>query len=142
MHTQAACKIVFQDRANFRPVFQTPKTDVLHKVFYEQNFEANITRFFQENTARLIKTSSLKYAGSKRSLDVVRDVTNVTPIMWLAQRFAIPLKTVELPKGLLSLPQLFDMFIVLFIYQNFNIIPVSRPVQEKHGIPANLFVPG
>lgn len=95
-------------------------------MFYEDGFEANIAKFFRESTANLIKSSSLRYAGSKRSLDVVRDITNVTPILWLAQRFAIPLKTVNTPKGLLTLPQLFDMFVVLFIYQNFNVIPANE----------------
>lgn len=111
-------------------MFLTPKTDVLTKVFYEEGFETNIAKFFRESTARLIKASSLRYAGTKRSLDVVRDITNVSPIMWLAQRFAIPLKTVSSPKGLLTLPQLFDMFVVLFIYQNFNVIPV-RPLHHQ-----------
>lgn len=128
VHTHEACKAVFQDRANFQPKFLMQKTDVLSKIFYEENFEANIAKFFRESTARLIKSSSLRYAGSKRSLDVVRDITNVTPIMWLAQRFAIPLKTTSSPKGLLTLPQLFDMFVVLFIYQNFNVIPVSQTI--------------
>lgn len=131
VQTQQACQAVFQDRTNFRPMFLTQKTDVLNKVFYEEGFEANITKFFRESTARLIKTSSLRYAGTKRSLDVVRDITNVTPILWLAQRFAIPLKTVASPKGLVTLPQLFDMFIVLFIYQNFNVIPVRMPFRES-----------
>lgn len=50
-------------------------------------------------------------------------MTNVTPILWLAERFAIPLKSDEHPKGLISRPQLFDMWLVLFIYQSFNILP-------------------
>lgn len=46
--------------------------------------------------------------------------------MWLAERFAIPLKTEEQPRGLLSLPQLFDIYLVLFIYQSFNILPAHE----------------
>lgn len=73
-------------------------------------------------------------------MDVVRDVCNVVPILWLADRFAIPLKTVQHPKGLVALPDLFKtvccsthksarpfadrtQFLVLFMYQSFNIIP-------------------
>lgn len=50
----------------------------------------------------------------------------MTPILWLAERFAIPLKSDEHPKGLLSLPQLFDIYLVMFIYQSFNILPKNE----------------
>ncbi|SMR55953.1 unnamed protein product [Zymoseptoria tritici ST99CH_3D1] len=126
VHSQAGCKQVFEDEQTFRPAFSMDKTNVLPKVFFTDGFDGKITKYFSETVARLIKDSSLKYAGSKRSVDIVRDVTNVAPIMWLAEHFAIPLKTARTPKGLLSLPQLFDMYMVTFLYQNFNILPINE----------------
>jgi cytochrome P450 len=148
VHTQAGCKKVFEDRDSFRVMYQAAirnctdghdfmigwdearrhdhRSNMLHKVFFEDDFEDKVTKFFRGHTSKLIKQSSLRYPGSKRSIDIVRDVTNVTPILWLAERFAIPLKTKEQPHGLLSIPQLFDAYLVLFMYQSFNIAPVNE----------------
>jgi hypothetical protein len=149
IHTHVGCKKAFEDRDSFRVMYQKAirictdghdfmigwddakrhdeRSNILHKVFFEEGFEANITKFFSENVRRLIKKSSLKYSNSTRhSIDIVRDVTNVTPILWLAERFAIPLKTAETPRGLLGIPEAFMVYLVLFIYQSFNIIPENE----------------
>lgn len=158
VQTQEGCKLVFEDRENFRVMYQrairnctdghdfmigwdeakkhNDRSSILHKVFFEENFEANITTFFRTNVARLIKQSSLKYSGTKRSIDIVRDVTNVTPILWLAERFAIPLKTEHTPHGLLSLPELFDVYLVLFMYQSFNILPINELTLKEGSMKA------
>jgi hypothetical protein len=149
IHTQEGCKRVFEDRENFRVMYQKAirlctdghdfmigwddakrhdaRSEILHKVFYEEGFEANVYKFFGSNVAKLIKENSLKYSSStRRSFDVVRDVTNVVPILWLAERFAIPLKTAEKPHGLITVPELFSAYLVLFMFQSFNIIPVNE----------------
>lgn len=102
------------------------RSKFLHDVFFEGNFEANVTKFFRNTVADLIQQKSLAYKGSRRSLNVVRDVCNVVPIMWLAQRFAIPLKTDKTPRGLLTVPQLFECYLVLFMYQSFNVLPKNE----------------
>ncbi|KAL3426796.1 linoleate diol synthase [Phlyctema vagabunda] len=148
IHTHDGCRKVFEDRETFRVMYQTAirnctdghdfligwddvkrhdaRSTILHKVFFEDGFEANVTQFFQKNVANLIKEHSLKYANHRRSIDIVRDVTNVTPILWLAERFAIPLKTKEHPRGLISIPEAFGIYLVLFMYQSFNIIPANE----------------
>jgi cytochrome P450 len=126
VHTQAGCKQVFEDEQTFRAISPLDNTNFLPKVFFTEGLEAKVSKFFRENVGRSIKESSLRYNGSKRSVDIVRDVTNVVPIMWLAQHFAIPLKTLKTPKGLVTLPQLFDMYMVIFMYQNFNILPINE----------------
>ncbi|TVY81764.1 Psi-producing oxygenase A [Lachnellula suecica] len=149
IHTHEGCKKIFEDRENFRVMYQKAirnctdghdfligwddtkrhdtRSNILHKVMFEDNFEANVTTFFRTNVAKLIKDHSLKYSNSsRRSIDIVRDVTNVTPILWLAERFAIPLKTASHPSGLLSIPEAFGVFLVLFMYQSFNIIPANE----------------
>jgi cytochrome P450 len=148
IHTHEGCKSVFQDRENFRVMYQKAirnctdghdfligwddakrhdaRSNILHKVFFEENFESKVSQFFKTNVAKLIKDHSLKYSGTRRSIDIVRDVTNVTPILWLAERFAIPVKTIEQPHGLLSIPEVFTIYLVLFMYQSFNIIPANE----------------
>ncbi|KAF8856072.1 linoleate diol synthase [Acephala macrosclerotiorum] len=146
--SHSACKTIFEDRENFRVMYQKAirqctdnhdfmigwdeakrhdtRSEILHKAFMEDNFEANVTAFFSKNVSKLIKDHSLKYQGTRRSIDIVRDVTNVTPILWLAERFAIPLKTTEHPHGLLTVPEAFSIYLILFMYQSFNIVPANE----------------
>ncbi|KAK5128192.1 hypothetical protein LTR08_004071 [Meristemomyces frigidus] len=148
VHTQEGCKTVFEDRENFRVMYQAAirnctdghdfmigwdaekkhddRSKILLKAFFEDDFEKKVTAFFRTNVARLIKKSSLSYPKTRRSIDIVRDVTNVTPILWLAERFALPLKTEEQPHGLFSTTELFGLYLVLFMYQSFNILPVNE----------------
>jgi len=148
IHTQEGCKKAFEDRDTFRVMYQAAirqctdghefmigwdeqkkhddRSAILHKVFFEDGFEKNVTKFFREHVVKLIKESSLKYPGTRRSIDIVRDVCNVTPMLWLAERFAIPLKTAEHPHGLVTIPELFDIYLVLFMYQSFNILPINE----------------
>jgi len=148
IHTQEGVKKVFEDRENFRVMYQAAikqctdghefmigwdeqkqhddRSSILHKVFFEEGFEKNVTQYFRETVKSLIQKNSLKYADNRRSIDVVRDVCNVAPIMWLAKRFAIPIKSDKNPRGLVTLPQLFDIYLVLFMYQSFNILPVNE----------------
>ncbi|KIN02629.1 hypothetical protein OIDMADRAFT_52466 [Oidiodendron maius Zn] len=159
IHTQEGCKKVFEDRENFAVMYQKairkctnghdfiigwddaakhdPRSAILHKVFFEESFEANVTKFFSTHVAMQIKEHSLKYSTStRRSIDIVRDVTNVVPILWLAERFAIPLKTTKQPNGILTVPEAFMAFLVLFIYQSFNIIPGNEWALREGAITA------
>ncbi|ORY58531.1 heme peroxidase [Pseudomassariella vexata] len=169
IQTQDGCKKVFSDRDNFRVMYQAAirnctaghdfmigwddakrhdeRSNILHKVFFEDGFEKNVTDFFRSNVKKLIEKNSLSFSQSRKSIDIVRDVTNITPILWLADRFAIPLKTPETPKGLVSIFETFTAYLVMFMYQSFNISPKSewklresamkaadalRPVFEAH----------
>jgi cytochrome P450 len=157
IHTQEGCKKVFEDRDNFRVMYQAAirnctdghdfmigwdqqrrhdeRSNLLHKVFFEDGFEANVSQWFRKNVREQIEKSSLEYPDSRTSIDIVRDVTNVTPILWLAERFAIPLKTTEHPRGLITRAELFDLYLVLFMYQSFNVLPINewklRAASEK-----------
>lgn len=156
--TQEGCKKVFEDRENFRVMYQKAirvctgghdfmlgwdeakkhdtRSNILRKVFFEENFEAKLSQFFRTNVAKLIKDHSLKYSDKRRSIDIVRDVTNVTPILWLAERFAIPLKTKETPHGILSVSELFMICLVIFMYESFNIIPLNEWTLREGAIKA------
>lgn len=148
IYSQEACKKIFDDRDNFRVTYQKdivqvtnghefllgwddakrhdPQKAMILKAFFEDGFETEVKNFFESNIAKLVKEKSLKYSGQRRSIDIVRDITNVVPILWLAERFAIPLKTQEHPKGLLTISEAFTCFLVLFMFQSFNIIPENE----------------
>ncbi|KAK6220734.1 hypothetical protein LQW54_001925 [Pestalotiopsis sp. IQ-011] len=148
VQTHEGCKQVFEDRENFRVMYQDAirnctaghdfmigwddakrhdeRSNILMKVFMEDGFEKDITNFFSINVKKLVSTNSLTLSKGRRSIDVVRDVTNITPILWLADKFAIPLKTREKPKGLVSVYEAFGAYLVLFMYQSFNIMPINE----------------
>lgn len=150
IHTYQAVKQAFEDRDTFVVMYQAAirnctdghdfmigwddarrhdsRSSILHKVFFEDGFEKNLATFFRDHVRSLIKQSSLSYPGAcgKKLIDIVRDVCNVTPIMWLAHKFAIPIKSAANPRGLVTIAELFDVYLVLFIYQSFNILPVNE----------------
>jgi hypothetical protein len=147
IQTQEGCKRVLEDD-DFRVLYQAAihnctnghdfmigwddakrhneRSNILHKVFFEDGFEKNVSDFFSTNVKKLIEKNSLSFAKGRRSINIVRDVTNITPILWLADRFAIPLKTQEQPRGLISVPEAFLAYLSVFLYQNFNIIPANE----------------
>lgn len=47
-------------------------------------------------------------------------------ILWLAERFAIPLKSQKHPRGLITRTELFELYLVLFMYQSFNVLPQNE----------------
>ena len=143
--TYDGCKKILEDRENFRVMYRDPIHEVtggkdalitldekkkhddhraaLEKAFFEDGFEEHVSKFYRDTVAKLVKESSLKYRGSRRSIDIVRDVTNVAPVLWLAQKFAIPLKTEQHPDGLLSVPETFDILQVILGYTSFDPLP-------------------
>ncbi|KAF2430024.1 heme peroxidase [Tothia fuscella] len=145
IQTHDGCKAAFEDRTNFVVMYQAAirnctaghdfligwddakrhdeRSNILHKAFFEDGFEKNVSEFFSLNVKKLIEKNSLHFSKGRKSIDIVRDVTNITPILWLADRFAIPLKTAEQPHGLVSIYEAFMAYLVMFMYQSFNIMP-------------------
>jgi hypothetical protein len=148
VQTQEGCKEIFEDRDSFAVMYQAAirhctaghdfmigwddakkhdeRSNALHKIFFEDGFEKNVNEFFSKTVSQLIQKNSLKGAKGRMSIDIVRDVTNIAPILWLAERFALPLKTQEQPRGVLSVHEAFTAFLVLFMYQSFNILPANE----------------
>lgn len=148
IQTQAGCKQVLEDRENFTSSYETTNRNyanghdfkiglddakqhdehskTLQKIFFEDGFEKKVYEFFSTNVEKLIEKNSLSFTTGTKSIDVVRDVANVTPILWLAERFAIPLKTQEQPYGLLSTFELFSDFLAIYLYQNCNVMSVNE----------------
>jgi len=145
VHTQEGCKKALEDRDTFRVAYSDAIKDIsdghdffmgldeekqhsdqrsaMEKVFFEDDFESHVRSFFSEAIPELMKHSSLKYPTEKYAIDIVRDVLNVAPLLWIAERFAVPLKTMEKPKGLFSTAELFDLYMPVYRYQNANFLP-------------------
>ncbi|KAK5108141.1 hypothetical protein LTR62_008737 [Meristemomyces frigidus] len=127
------CKTVLADGDGFRASATAPGT--VPSLFFQENFSTHVNEYFSKSAAKQIKESSLKYSGPRRAIDVVRDVTNVTPILWIAERFAIPLKTPATPRGIMTVPELFEMYNNIATYQTSNFVPENewklRAASEK-----------
>lgn len=124
VYTEKGCRSVLADRDCFRA--SHPDASLLERIFYEDHFEAHVFEYFSTNAAKQIRSCSLKYAGPRRAIDIVRDVANRTPIAWLADRYAFPVKSPQTPRGLFSILELFQMFKVIAAYQNFNVQPSNE----------------
>ncbi len=164
VETQEGCKAVLENRDAFEVVYQAAinecnnghdfmigwdeqkkhddRSNALHKIFFEESFEKNVDEFFTTTVRNLIKKNSLRGAKGRMTIDIVRDVTNIAPILWLADRFALPLKTQERPRGVLSIYDVFHAYLALFMYQNFNVIPAKEwKLREEALKAAALFRP-
>jgi cytochrome P450 len=143
-----ACKTAFEDRETYATQYNqssinqmtdnrgffigfdlAEKHDPLSirmlNAFYGKNFDEEVTLFFKARTEKQIKKCSISTArgSTTKQLDIVRDVCNFVPIEWIANRFGIPIKSVEHPGGLISIPELHMMLLVIFVFSSFNIIP-------------------
>ncbi|KAN0062754.1 hypothetical protein ACQY0O_004949 [Thecaphora frezii] len=146
IYSYEGCRKAFEDRDRLETVYHDPsgaldprshfllcsddaelhdqRAQVLQAAFFSDRFEADVSAYFGTKVPELIHASSLAFRASKRrQIDIVRDVCNVAPILWLAKRFGIPLKTAEHPRGLISVPELSGGLLALFLYTSFNVMP-------------------
>ncbi|KAK6544845.1 hypothetical protein TWF694_001526 [Orbilia ellipsospora] len=99
-------------------------TSPVHKSLVEENFEKNVSLFFSSKIKELIEKNTLSFKKGRKSIDIVRDVTNVAPIFFVSDRFAVPLKTDTTPRGVMTPFEAFGAYLGVFLYQNFNVVPV------------------
>ncbi|KAK4699084.1 hypothetical protein P7C70_g7182, partial [Phenoliferia sp. Uapishka_3] len=97
--------------------------DVMDKALFPTGWEVPLKKFFAETTRNLTKSKSWSYDGGKTmNLDVVRDVTTIAVVDWVANQFGFPLKTKDNPRGLMTPQELHGMLATFFAYvfQNFD----------------------
>ncbi|KAE8227785.1 hypothetical protein CF326_g7306 [Tilletia indica] len=138
-----ACKNIFLDRENFHVLYghnilevtngsgfmimyddhkrHDPLHDVIFEPFFTRYFEDDVMKYFSSHTRSQIEKCAI-HCGKRTHIDVVRDIANVVPITWLAQKYGIPLKTQETPHGILSTAELLMTLIPLFIYTSFPMV--------------------
>ncbi|KAL8280949.1 hypothetical protein RQP46_006628 [Phenoliferia psychrophenolica] len=144
--TYDACKTVFSDTGNFGTLYNEsikqitgdrgfmigfdearthdPVFDRMFKAFQTDNFDETVHAFVSRQIDYSVKKHSFATHDSVvRTIDIVRDVTNVVAISWIADRFAIPLKSARRPHGVFTLSQLRQMLLGLFIFSSMNVVP-------------------
>lgn len=76
--------------------------------FYPSGYEHQTRNFFFHATADQIRLKSIGFSASTtRLVNVVRDVGNMVPTLYIANKLAIPLKTPEQPLGLMTSAELY-----------------------------------
>ncbi|KAK0557201.1 hypothetical protein OC846_000651 [Tilletia horrida] len=66
--------------------------DLLMELAYPRGWQRTFDHFFFEKSSKLIQEKSLQYTAGVRILDVVKDICNIVPMAYAAQRFGIPLR--------------------------------------------------
>jgi hypothetical protein len=85
-----------------------------------------MTRFYIKTVADLVQGASFELASkSSRTVDIVRDVTNLASTYWIADNFGIPLKTKENPHGLITPQELYLALSAMFIFVFLNFDPAA-----------------
>ncbi|GAA5822485.1 hypothetical protein JCM11251_006354 [Rhodosporidiobolus azoricus] len=141
--TYKACLEVLADPMRFGTIYDEPIKNCSNKYGYfiaeegEQHkvnrqlqaaalfpdgWQKKIKAFYAEKTRDLIEQAAWSYDGSTKTLDVVKDVTNLAAVYWCSHQFGIPLKDAENPHGLLTPQELYLVLSAFFIsvFMNFS----------------------
>lgn len=86
------------------------------KGLYPQNWHSEVKKFYEETTAKLLKSYSYKVPGtSAHQVDIIRDVSNLVNTRFAASLFSLPIKTEEQPHGIYTEQELYQVLSVIFI---------------------------
>ncbi|GAA5869954.1 hypothetical protein JCM8547_008113 [Rhodosporidiobolus lusitaniae] len=91
---------------------------------FPEGWQQKLASFYREKTEELVKARSWSPDGGKTmTLDVVRDVTNLTAVYWCSHQFGIPLKEPNTPHGLFTPQELYLILSAFFIsvFMNFDL---------------------
>ncbi|GAA5921037.1 hypothetical protein JCM1841_005069 [Sporobolomyces salmonicolor] len=117
---------------------------VQEHALFPTGWQDDLRTFYSETTARLIKENSWSYDGGKtQTLDVVRDVTNLASVYWVAWQFGMPLKEKSTPHGLFTPQELYLILSAFFasVFMNFDSSSGFKLTQAaKQAAPALLAV--
>ncbi|BGP41764.1 hypothetical protein JCM10449v2_005755 [Rhodotorula kratochvilovae] len=109
---------------------------------FVDGWKDKLARFYETKTKELIDECSWTYDGGKtKTLDVVRDVTNLTAVYWVSYQFGMPLKTTHTPHGLFTPQELYLILSAFFIsvFMNFDASAGFKLSETaKHAAPALL----
>ncbi|KAK4706087.1 linoleate 10R-lipoxygenase, partial [Phenoliferia sp. Uapishka_3] len=102
----------------------TRDREILSKALFLEGWESSLKQFYESTTKDLIKAKSWSFGQARTfHLDVVRDVTNLVSVYWVASAFGVPLKTDPKTYGLTP-QELYSMLSVLFTFIFLNSDPV------------------
>lgn len=91
------------------------------KGMYPSQWQLEVKKFYEETTAKLLKSYSYKVPGKKvYQVDIVRDVANLVNARFAASVFSLPIKTEEQPRGIYTEQELYQVLSIAFISIFFN----------------------
>ncbi|KAL8280766.1 hypothetical protein RQP46_006770 [Phenoliferia psychrophenolica] len=113
---------------------------IMDQALFPAGFEIPMKEFYRSTTRRLIQEKGWSIRGKTVHLDVVRDVITITPVLWAAEQFGVPLRT-QTSKGLLTPQEFYRVLSAFFafVFMNFSPQP-GFALREAATAPAKLVV--
>ncbi|OJD17342.1 hypothetical protein AJ78_02580 [Emergomyces pasteurianus Ep9510] len=97
---------------------------MMGKALYHGEWEADVKKFYEEITLKLLHGNSYKIAGVNQ-VDIVRDVANYAQVHFAASVFSLPLKTVDNPRGIYTEAELYVVMALVFTCIFFDADPAK-----------------
>jgi linoleate 8R-lipoxygenase / 9,12-octadecadienoate 8-hydroperoxide 8R-isomerase len=114
--------------------------NLLEQALYPECWRQEVKSFYEHTTLKLLHRNAYKVAGQNQ-VDIVRDVSNLVQVRFVAAVFSLPLKTAENPRGMFSETELYLVMAVVFSCIFFDVDPAksfplrhaARDVAQKLG---------
>ncbi|GAA5912247.1 hypothetical protein JCM6882_005206 [Rhodosporidiobolus microsporus] len=142
--TYKACLDVLADPKRFGTIYDEPikncsnkygyfiaEEGEQHKVnrqlqstaLFPEGWQQGIKSFYEGKTKELIDQAAWSYDGKTKTVDIVKDVTNLAAVYWCSHQFGIPIKDAENPHGLITPQELYLCLSAFFIsvFMNFDL---------------------
>ncbi|KAM0748536.1 linoleate diol synthase [Meredithblackwellia eburnea MCA 4105] len=128
IYAKSICEIVgtpYGFFINFDEIMKHARDrDLMDAALFPFGYEVQIKEFYEKITYQLLREKSWSYDnGTTFNVDVVRDVTTLASVYWVANTFGIPLKTEKSKFGVLTPQQLYLMLTAFFTYVFMNFDP-------------------
>jgi hypothetical protein len=101
------------------------------KGLYPDQWQAEVKKFYEQTTAKLLKTYGYKVPGKNvYQVDIVRDVANLVNARFAASIFSLPIKTEETPRGIYTEQEMYQVLSLCFICIFFD-VDVTKSFQIR-----------
>ena len=113
---------------------------LMGSLLYRDGWKADVKAFYARVSEKLLAGKNYTMAG-RTQVDVVRDVGNMAHVHFAARVFALPLKSAENPRGVVSEQELYQALAVCFTavffdmdrMKSFPLVQAARAAAEKLG---------
>ncbi|EGC43242.1 fatty acid oxygenase [Histoplasma capsulatum var. duboisii H88] len=86
---------------------------MMGRALYHGEWEAEVKKFYEQITLKLLHEKSYKIAGVNQ-VDIVRDVANIAQVHFAVAVFSLPLKTGDNPRGIYTESELYMIMALVF----------------------------
>ncbi|KUJ17681.1 heme peroxidase [Mollisia scopiformis] len=113
----------------------SPSNKALVKGLYPKDWQVEVKKFYEETTAKLLKTYSYPVPGTKkRQVDIVRDVANLVSARFASSVFSLPIKTEECPRGVYTEQEMYQILLIIYtsIFDNRDVAKSFQISEAAH----------